>query len=162
MRQHIFCHLGASPQEAGPTEGGSSSSHALWCIFASVGRGLDFLSPFGPPVIRWVYVWEFNPGWKEHQVACGTHAHARTHTHTHNLRSRCIVCFLSEAASAGRHVALMAQAQAAYWWADLVLISLRHSFVRPPTLSFFPSQHTHHVSDDTSRSWRLCVTGQTI
>lgn len=92
-----------------------------------------------------------------------THTHSRSHTH--NLRSRCI--FFCGAASAGRHAGLMAQAQAAYWWADLASIHFTQTFLcQTLTLSFTLSQHTHkntrHVSGDASKEWRLCATGQNI
>lgn len=143
-------------------------SLCLWSHF--VGRGLDFLSPFGPPVIRWVYVWEFNPCWKEHQVACGLLTCTHIHTHTHSqFEIQMYLLFFLSSASAGRHVAFMAQAQAAYWWADLVPIHFTQTFLLsgPPHPLFFTHtahthahEHTHHVSDEASRGWKLCATGQ--
>lgn len=147
----------------------SSSSRALWSTFAFVcacdhtllgGGGLDFLSPFGPPVIRWVYVWEFNPCWKEHQVAC---LHTHTHIRAHNLRSRCIgfffffkCCICREACGphgTGPSCLLMGRFSLHSIHSDI-------SFVRPLALSFSLSQHTRHVSEEASRGWRLCATGQ--
>lgn len=157
------------------TGGGVVPSRALWCVFDSVylwsdfvGRGRDFLPPFGPPLIRWVHVWEFNPCWKEHQVACGMHLHthtphARMHTHIYtpsltvwdpdvsSFKWSCICREASGPHGTGPSCLLMGRFS----------ISLRHSFVRPLTLafSFSHNTHTHTLTpcvDDASRDEIFC------
>lgn len=157
--------------------GSSSSSHALWCTFASL-CACDHTLLGGD----WIFSLHLGHQWLDESmseslilVGRSTKLHvacSRAHTFTQTLTvwdPDVSSSFFLSSASAGRHVAFMAQAQAAYWWADLVPIHFTQTFLLsgPPHPLFFTHtahththEHTHHVSDEASRGWKLCATGQ--
>lgn len=157
--------------------GSSSSNHALWCTFASL-CACDHTLLGGD----WIFSLHLGHQWLDESmseslilVGRSTKLHvacSRAHTFTHTLTvwdPDVSSSFFLSSASAGRHVAFMAQGQAAYWWADLVPIHFTQTFLLsgPPHPLFFTHtahththEHTHHVSDEASRGWKLCATGQ--
>lgn len=84
--------------------------------------------------------------WRSTKDAGGVLRRARAHRHARTVW-RPDASFL-RAASAGRHVALMAETQAAYWWADLASIHFTQAFFCPaprPLSSPLPATHKHSV-----------------